>query len=137
LFFVLLNENGFVDHVAHGDVLTDAVFDVLEHFFCPRAFSEAHHGTTYPVGADLDGFNDADVIAGVVIHQQGATGRQTAEANRRRGQVEDFDAPVSFIGRFTGEGQLDGAGFFVDRGAVKRQRPSNAASRLDLFGCGH
>ena len=49
-----LDQGGGVDLVTNADVAADAVDHVAEHFFSPRAFTEAHYGAGNPVRAELD-----------------------------------------------------------------------------------
>lgn len=62
-----------MDHVADADIASDTVLHVLKYLFCPGAFPR-RDGATYPVGTNLDGFDNTYVIPAVVIHEQRAAG---------------------------------------------------------------
>src|SRR5690606_3513048 len=68
-----LLQHRLVDAVADRDIRADAVLNVLENLAGARASPEAHHGATYPVRVDPPRLDHPDLVAPVVVHQQGAT----------------------------------------------------------------
>ena len=123
----LFNQLRLVDHVADADVAADAVTDVLPHFLRACALPKAHDGTGNPVRADLDGFDDANHVPGVVVDKQIGPGAQARLAHGLGRDVQNLHAPVALVGRFAGEGQAGGAGLFVDGGALHLQGALGAA----------
>ncbi|KVN73880.1 hypothetical protein WT15_23865 [Burkholderia stagnalis] len=67
----LLRQNDFQDAIADGHMTADSVLHVLENFIGARTVAEAHYGTAAPVAVDLRRFDDADLVAPVVVHQVG------------------------------------------------------------------
>ena len=106
-----------MDPVTDTDVPADAVHDVLEHLFGSGALSKAHDRTANLVRADLHRFDHANLIAHVVIHEQGTTLLHAIKAHALLAMVQDFFAPSAFDRRLAGKGHLDGALFLIDNSA--------------------
>ena len=109
---------------------------VLPHLLCPRAFSKTHNGATYPVCVDADRFDNAHLVAGVVVHEQRPARREAAQAHGRGGVVQHLNAPPAFVGCLAAKCQLCGAGVCIDLSALKRQGALYACAWLDGFGGG-
>ena len=102
------------DRVTDGDVRPDAVDDVLEDFRRSGAAAEANDSSGNAIAINANRLDDADLIAGVVVHQDSATGQKPGQVDRLRAMVQDLVAEPAFDRVFRAEGQLDSARVGVD-----------------------
>ena len=132
-------EHGRVDAVPDADVAANAVHDILEHLLGSRAFSETHHGAANLVRTDLHRLDHADLIAGAVIHEQGATLFHAIQAHAFLAVVQDFIPPVAVHRSLAGKRDLDGARIRINGGtlAVQHEVALGAAAGFDFIGNAH
>lgn len=94
--------------VAYGHQSADSVLHILKNFFAELAARKADDGAAFFVaGINSGGFNNADLLVGVVIQEKGG---QVAEPIHSHvgGMVENFDAVPAVDLGFAGKRQFYG-----------------------------
>ena len=76
--------------------------------------AEANDSSGNAIAINANRLDDADLIAGVVVHQDSATGQKPGQVDRLRAMVQDLVAEPAFDRVFRAEGQLDSARVGVD-----------------------